>query len=308
MLTSNCMEIYPESNSHWIEENNNFNVEDLNDLRAKFRDWLYKSLDYGYYSPVKSETDKEKYPVVIFIHGIWHWWTKMSQVNDSFFPYMTSDIIQAKFQEKWAHIILPRTPLNVLWILSSDKVQWILEDYVWKNADHVDEKQIVIMWTSAGSNMIWRLLAKNPNFYSRAVLACPPVIPTNKNLEKMADIPLRLVSAKKDPVVLYPTQKLLREKIKNTTNVPDKCRWTIFPWDVYHPDGSLIKYPHYLSYVITSDFIPFNIPNYERIKYDWKNYPGTITTTASWEKIPTQWIINWTQNVRSDEIFQLMFR
>jgi predicted peptidase len=77
--------------------------------------------------------------------------------------------------------------------------------------------------------MIWHLLTKNPNFYSRAVLACSPVIPSNKNLEKIANIPLWIVSAKKDPVVLYPTQKLLREKIKNTTKVPDKCRWTVFP-------------------------------------------------------------------------------
>ena len=77
--------------------------------------------------------------------------------------------------------------------------------------------------------MIWRLLTKNPNFYSRAVLACPPVIPTNKNLEKMSEVPLWIVSAKKDPVVLYPTQKHLREKIQNTTDVPDQCRWTVFP-------------------------------------------------------------------------------
>jgi hypothetical protein len=32
------MEIYPERNSHCIEENKNFNVEDLDVLRAKFRD------------------------------------------------------------------------------------------------------------------------------------------------------------------------------------------------------------------------------------------------------------------------------
>ena len=285
----------------------NQKVENLNNLRANFRDWIYKSLDYAYYSPVKSENDKEKYPLIVFFHGMWHWWTKGSQVNDSYFPYMTSDIIQSKFQENWAHIILPRTPLNVLWILNSDQMQWVIEDYVSKNADNVDENQIIIMWTSAGSNMIWRLLTKNPNFYSRAVLACPPVIPTNKNLEKMSEVPLWIVSAKKDPVVLYPTQKLLRKRIQNTTNVPDQCRWTIFPWEVYHPDGTLIKFPHYLSYVITSDFIPFNIPSYEDIKYDWKNYPGTITTTASWDKVPTQWIVNWIQNSWAGDGFHFLF-
>ena len=282
-------------------------LEDINALRAKFSVWLYKSLDYGYYSPVKWENDKEKYPLIVFFHGMWHWKQQMSQVYDSYFPYMTSNIIQSRFQENWAHIILPRTPLNVLWILNSNQIQWMIEDYVQKNANHVDKNQIVIMWTSAGSNMIWRLLTKNPNFYSRAVLACPPVIPTNKNLEKMSEVPLWIVSAKKDPVVLYPTQKHLREKIQNTTDVPDQCRWTVFPWEVYHPDGTLIKFPHYLSYVITSDFIPFNIPNYENIKYDWKNYPGTTTTTASWNTVPTQWIVNWMQNPWSD-ILQFMFR
>ena len=306
MLANKYIEYYPESNPFCLEKNKNSNVEDINALRAKFSIWLYKSLDYGYYSPVKPEADKEKYPLIIFFHGMWHWWTQMSQVYDSYFPYMTSDIIQSRFQENWAHIILPRTPLNVLWILSSDKIQWLIEDYVQKNADHVDKNKIIIMWTSAGSNMIRRLLAKNPKFYSRAVLACPPVIPRDKLLEKMADVPLWIVSAKKDPIVLYPTQKLLWEKIKNTTNVPDKCRWTVFPWDIYHPDGTLIKFPHYLSYVITSDFIPFNIPNYENIKYDWKNYPGAFTITANWNTVPTQWIVNWTETW-VDDVLQFMF-
>ena len=274
----------------------NLGNENLDTLRAKFSDWLYKSLDYAYYSPVKSETDKEKYPLIVYFHGLWHWWTKRSQVNDSYFPYMSSDIIQSRFQEKWAHIILPRSPLNLTWILNSWKMQWLIDDYIWKNADYIDENQIVLMWASAGSNLIQHLLIENPNFYSRALLACPQFILTEKNLKKIADTPIWLVSAKRDPIAIYPAQKFLREKIKNNTNVPDKCRWTLFPWDVYSPNGLIIRYPHLLAKVITSDFMPFKIPNYESIKYDWKNYPGTITVTASWEEIPTQWIISWIQN------------
>ena len=93
MLANKYIEYYPESNPFCLEKNKNSNVEDINALRAKFSIWLYKSLDYGYYSPVKPEADKEKYPLIIFFHGMWHWWTQMSQVYDSYFPYMTSDII-----------------------------------------------------------------------------------------------------------------------------------------------------------------------------------------------------------------------
>lgn len=70
-----------EDKSPNLKENQK--IENLNSLRAKFSVWLYKSLDYGYYSPVKSKTDKEKYPLIVFFHGMWHWKLPMSQVYDS---------------------------------------------------------------------------------------------------------------------------------------------------------------------------------------------------------------------------------
>ena len=282
-----------------IDSNEYFNLENkyLDDLRTKFCDWLYKSLDYAYYSPVNPEIDdKQKYPLIVFLHGMWHWWKKRSQINDSFFPYMASEIMQSRFKEKWAHIILPRSPINLPWIADSNNMQWLIDDYICTNIDNIDEKQIILMWASAGSAMSLRLVTKNPDFYSRLLLACSPVVPTKMDMRKLEDIPIWMVSAKKDPIVLYPFQKLIWEKIKANTNIPDWCRWTTFQWDVYSPDGTIIKIPHFLAKVVTSDFMPFHTVNYEDVKYDWKNYPGTITVNARWEVIPTQWLINRMQN------------
>ena len=267
----------------------------LDILRDKFRDWLYRSLDYAYYNPAEfaiDNTEKTKYPLMIFLHWMWHWQSQRRQINDSLFPYMASEIMQSRFNEKWAHLLVPRIPVHLPGITSSNKLQWLIEDYIEKNENNIDKNQITIMWSSAGSTLAWRLLTKNPDFYSNTLIACPPVIPTNNELEKTENTPIWIVSAKKDRTVPYFIQENFRERIKETTAVPDQCRQTVFDWDIFFPDWRKINNPHLLANIITSDFIPFKIPEYEKIKYDWENYPNTTTITADWKIIPTKGIIS----------------
>lgn len=280
------------------------NQPNLNALRDKFCDWLYNSLDYAYYNPAEfaiDKTDKTKYPVMIFLHWMWHWRSQRRQINDSLFPYMASEKMQSRFNEKWAHLLVPRIPIHLPGFVSTDKLQWMIEDYIEKNEENIDTNQITVTWSSAGSTLAWRLLTKNPDFYSNTLIACPAVVPTNKELEKTQNAPIWMVSSRNDHTIPYFIQEYFRNKIKETTAVPDQCRQTVFDWDVFLPDWRRMKNPHLLANIFTSDFIPFRTPKYEDVKYDWENYPNTTTITADGRIIPTQWIISRTQHKKDNK-------
>ena len=267
----------------------------LENLRKNFCDWLYKSLDYGYFSPIKTVVDKTKYPLIIFLHWMWHWWSKRSQINDSYFPYMTSDTLQSKFEAWWANILLPRLPEFKPHRLYKNKLQDLIENYVINNEWNIDCNNIFIMWSSAGGAMAWNLLIDNPSFYSKALITCAPKVPSKGELKKISDKPIWIVSAKKDPIIPFITQEMTRSRIEQCSTVPEMCIRTVFPWSVFSPDWKLIKLPHLLAKVISTDFVPLKIPNYDEIKYNGEDYPWTVSFDASWHKVPTRWIIDWLQ-------------
>lgn len=56
------------------------------------------ALDYACFSPT-FDGDTQKYPVVLFLHGIGHGGYKGSQLDDSDMPYWASSELQQRFTE-----------------------------------------------------------------------------------------------------------------------------------------------------------------------------------------------------------------
>ena len=54
------------------------------------------SVDYRYYSPVK-ENDTQKYPIVVWLHGMGDGASEGAQVNKSNVAFWASDEFQARF-------------------------------------------------------------------------------------------------------------------------------------------------------------------------------------------------------------------
>lgn len=263
----------------------------LEKLRNQFKDGKFNKLDYCYFSPKKSKNDNVKYPLIIYVHWLAHGRHKRSQVNDSYFPYMISKEMQSKFFEWWAHILLPRLPEYMFDIFYTSKLQKLINNYVKKHFDNIDVNQIIIMWSSAGGWMAWRLLIRHPKFYSKALITCANKFPSKKQLKVVSNKPIWLVAAKKDPIIPFFSQKFTWNRLKKITKIPNLCRFTVFNNDIYCPDWKKAKLAHMLAKVISY--------NFEMIEwvdmYDGHNYPGTETILATDEKIPTNWIIHWLQ-------------
>ena len=155
----------------------------------------------------------------------------------------------------WTHILLPRIPKSNF-LYKKKLLQWLIDDYIEKNQKNIDMNEIFIMGSSAGWAMAWNLMVDSPDLYKKALITCAPKIPAKNEIKKLQDKPIWMVAAKKDPIVPFLSQKLARSKLKENTIVPEQCRLTIFPWNVYSPDWLHIAIPHLLAKVITTDFIP----------------------------------------------------
>lgn len=262
-------------------------------LRNQFKDGSYKKLDYCFFSPRMSTFDTKKYPLIVYVHGLAHGWHKRSQVNDSYFPYMISKEMQSKFHEWWCHILLPRLPEYMFDVFYTSKMQKLIEDFVNQNSFSIDLNQIYIMWSSAGWWMAWRLLLRKPNFYKKALITCANKIPFKNQLKILSDKPIWLVSAKKDSIIPFPSQRWTWNMLRKITKIPELCRWTVFPNDVYCPDGKKARLTHMLAKVITYDF---QLLEWTDVPYDGENYPFTMTRLATNEVVPTNGIIEWLQD------------
>lgn len=223
--------------------------EDIKQLRSLFKVSSYEREKYAYYSPVKDENDTNKYPVIVFLHGLGHEFTYLSE---SFMPYWASEALQSKFNAGGAHIILPR----IFHIATkADKIQSLIENYIAEHADNVDTNEIVIMGASLGGAKAFKLLVNNPGFYSAAVICCPANTPKEEKLAAAGDTPIWLISAKRDII----TGRHLKswERILATNSQTERCRWMFFDGTVYGVNGKR-KFGHALSKIISYDGVMFD--------------------------------------------------
>ena len=74
------------------------------------------TMDYKYFSPIKSENDLTKYPIVIWLHGLGGNSDPGSQMSGSDIAAWGTSELQSRFTETdGAFIIVPRSPKTIGW-------------------------------------------------------------------------------------------------------------------------------------------------------------------------------------------------
>ena len=255
-------------------------------------------MKYGYYCPVIDSEDTTKYPVVIYIHGLFHGWTDKS-FRKSGLTYWACREMQDKFIEGGAHLIMPKIPELRLSTRKPSNVFSVIEEYIFANINNIDTSQIYIMGGSAGAGITWKLIIEHPEFFSAAVVLCSTKTPSASEIKTVENIPIWEVSAVTDPLVRFKGQKTTWANICNYSSVKDKCRWSTFDDAVTLPDGSHPIFTHFLAKTIGFDFCLIS---------DHNPLPGMSTCTAAGENVSISYnsgIIAWLQqnvNAASDGI------
>lgn len=246
----------------FANEKNFVSVSDgINALRNEF--YIDKAssgggyaLDYACFSPT-FEGDTNKYPVVLFLHGIGHGGYKGSQLDDSDMPYWASSELQQRFTEGGAFIVLPRAPEDslVYWNKSLiEAVRCVIDDIIAKYGNNVDASKIFIAGASAGGEMTVNMIKAFPEYFAGAVVMAPTGTYSSQDTSAFKNVPVWLISSSKDPVISYPTSIVpLWNNIIKTNKQPDKCRFSVIS-DVKIPSGSSASDNHHVAKVITYDF------------------------------------------------------
>lgn len=181
------------------------------DLTGKFQYKPDMTLSYASFTP---DTDQEKVPLIIWLHG------GGEGGIDPSIPLIAnraanyaSDEIQALFGG--AYVLSPQSP--TFWMdsgegMTSGKVNDIynealmalFKDFIGRNP-RIDKDRIYVGGCSNGGYMTLKLILEHPDFFAAAfpsALAYQSQYLTDQQIESIKDIPIWFVQSKDDPVTI----------------------------------------------------------------------------------------------------------
>lgn len=254
------------------------------------------SVDYRYFSPVK-ENSSTKYPLVIWLHGMGDGKSDGFQVSKSDISYWASEEFQSRFKPSGGAFILAarsREEDGIFWDNSMvEPLRAAIDDFIAKNKDNIDTTRIYIGGYSMGGKMTLKMAIAYPEMFAAAFPICPAWSPSPELCEKIADLPVWLVSSTRDPLVNYylsvmPTWM----KITEATNIPAECRFSTLT-KVCYPDGTKTSSSHHAWFAVNNDL--FSAEN--------SDYPYLSTVNGNGEEIKLSYpngMISWLTAYASD--------
>ncbi len=214
------------------------------------------SVDYRYYSPVK-ENDNQKYPLVLWLHGMGDGAEEGKQVEKSNIAFWASDEFQARFKPSGGAFILAarsREEDNIFWSNEMlEPLKAAVDDFIAKNKDNIDLSRIYVGGYSMGGKMTLKMAVAYSEMFAAAFPICPAWSPSEELLKNVSNMPIWLTSSTRDPLVNYylavtPTW----QKIIKVSDVPEKCRFSTLT-KVCYQDGTKTSSSHHAWFAVNYD-------------------------------------------------------
>ncbi len=253
------------------------------------------SVDYRYYSPVK-ENDTTKYPLVVWLHGMGDGSKDGKQIETNNIACWVSEEFQSRFTAGGAFVLAARSreENGIFWDNSMlEPLRAAIEAFVAANKDNVDTTKIYVGGYSMGGKMTFKMAIAYPEMFAAAFPICPAWSPDAQQLEKISDMPIWLISSKKDPLVnYYMGVSRTWEKLCEITTVAENCRFSSLG-TVRYPDSKKTASNHHAWYAATYDM--FSVSN--------GDYPEMSTVNALGEEVKLSYpngLISWLNGFTSD--------
>ena len=253
------------------------------------------ALDYCYYSPAATN-DTQKYPVVIYLHGIGHGSYPGSQLDDSSMATWASSELQSRWIDTGgAYILLPRCPEDDLqyWNKSFiDPLRTLIDCFIRENSANVDATRIFIGGSSAGGEMAWDMVIEYPEYFAGIYALAATGTRRTEDIKKAKDVSIWIFASTLDPIVNYNLNTVPQwKKICEYNSNPENCRFSSFG-KVVNPDGSKGDSSHRLYTTIS----------YDLFMVDGSVYPNVTTINGNSEIVNlenSKGIISWMCNTHS---------
>ena len=223
----------------------------LKALQGLFVDGHGYNFDYVFYSPVKSDNDKTKYPLIIWLHGQFSSVFERQQLTSYNIAYWACDEYQSRIRGTGgAFLYLPRDPnIDIAWSGESSKLKRDIDLFISRYSENIDTNRIYVGGLSMGGRGTMRLVAQYPDFFAAAFPISPVYSPTDVELRAMAKVPTWLISNKYDYLVSHSTLQDVWKYLNQYSSTPHLNRWALFnTMRMYEPDGRLIPEPIYYTH------------------------------------------------------------
>lgn len=251
-----------------------------------------RSVDYSYYSPKKSDSDKTKYPLCVFMAGAGEGGYEGEELIGNKFAYWSGEENQVKFQNAGgAYLLIARSQDPVYWdMMPISSLKAAIDDFAKKNPN-VDTDRIYVIGWCLGAVGATKLITAYPDSFAGAVLVSNRTAISASDAAKIKNMSVWLVHCTTDSYSVYnlycaPSWKNLKEQ----TADPNRLRLTTC---TDAPDtGVLLNHVlwNYLVYDCT------NGDEYENIK----TVNGFGETEDNVKAI--SWISQWSLSDFDDEV------
>jgi predicted peptidase len=254
------------------------------------------TIDYRYFSPTK-ENDSTKYPLVIWLHGMGDGAYEGKQTTASDIAFWTSSDFQSRFEDSnGAFILAPRS-------LEEDNIYWsddliyplraAIDDFIAKNKNNIDLTRIYIGGYSMGGKMTLKMAVAYPDLFAAIFPICPAWIPSVKQAELIADVPVWLTSGVLDPLVNYfVSVRKTWKNIVSTNKSPADCRFSTLLL-VRFPSGNPTSSSHHSWFAV----------NYDMFSSDNGKYPFMKTVNGMGDEVTLTYpdgMISWLSGYKSN--------
>jgi predicted peptidase len=254
------------------------------------------SVDYRYFSPV-GENDNQKYPLVIWLHGMGDGSSEGAQVSKSDISYWSSEDFQSRFDPAGGAFILAARSREESGNFWSDDMtaplRAAIDDFIAKNKDNIDLTRIYVGGYSMGGKMTLRMAVAYPEMFAAAFPICSAWSVHEEYVGCLADLPLWLTSSSRDPLVNYYMAVLPTwNRLMASSNVAEDCRFSTLTKVCYH-DGKKTSSSHHAWFAVNYDL--FSIEN--------GDYPYMSTVNGLGEEVTLEYpngMISWLTSHTSD--------
>lgn len=236
-------------------------------LDSQFKNGIYNNdYDYIYYSPVKDTEDTQKYPLLVWLHGMNSGTFRRAQLQWYEFSNWSSEEYQARFVDAGGCFLLaPRAAGSSLnsWdgTMCSD-LKKIIDSFIAKYPDSIDTSRIYISGYSTGGSMVWEMVTAYPKFFAAAMPLAAITQPNITGLNKLTDVSLWIFTSDNDPYIINETSDVMPnfEYLTQVSNRPESLRLTHFSEARFadntkkYEDGKLADdAEHYIWEAVTYD-------------------------------------------------------
>lgn len=186
-------------------------------------------IDYHYYSPVKSENDTAKYPLVLFFPGSSGGPEKGDELLENDFARWSGDDLQAKFPNGGAYIMILRSrqDIGLYWDASvlTAPAKSAVDDFIAKNPN-VDTSRVYCVGWSLGGNGARNFAVAYPNLVSAAAIFSARCSISETDAGRLADTSVWIFQCKNDNLAYESYGLASWANMKAATNDLSKVRYS----------------------------------------------------------------------------------